>query len=93
MQIPGQGRPSFVFTADADTLRSISIPADAIVQDEAFRYIYSDGSLDFRKLSRYDVNGMIAKVRANVNKRLGAEIVQDILIENFNFIDKSDIRS
>ena len=84
---------TFVFTADADTLRSISIPADAIVQDEAFRYIYSDGSLDFRKLSRYDVNGMIAKVRANVNKRLGAEIVQDILIENFNFIDKSDIRS
>ncbi len=84
---------TMVFTADAQTLREISIPADSVVQDEAFRYIYSDGKLDFRKLSRYDVNGMIANVRTNVNKRLGAEIVKEILIENFNFVDKADIRS
>jgi len=84
---------NLVFTADAKTLREISVPPEAFIQDEVFRHVYSDETLDFKKLSRYDVNGMIANVREKINKRLGAEIVKEILVENFNFVDKSDIRS
>jgi len=84
---------NFVFTADSRTLREISVPPEAFIQDEVFRYVYSDETLDFRRLSRYNVNGMISNVRERINKRLGAEIVKEILIENFNFISKSDIRS
>lgn len=84
---------NMVFTADAETLRSLSVPVDAFIQDEAFRYIYSDPSLDFNKLSRYNVSRMINDVVANVNKRLGSDIVKEILVENINFVDKSDIRS
>ena len=84
---------NLVFTADAKTLREISVPPEAFIQDEVFRYVYADEALDFKKLSRYNVNGMIANVRERINKRLGAEIVKEILVENFNFVDKSDIRS
>jgi hypothetical protein len=84
---------NLVFTADAKTLREISVPPEAFIQDEVFRHVYSDETLDFKKLSRYNVNGMIANVREKINKRLGAEIVKEILVENFNFVDKSDIRS
>lgn len=84
---------NLVFTADAKTLREIAVPAESFVQDETFRYIYADETLDFRKLSRYNVNSMLAGVKERVNKRLGAEIVKEILVENFNFVDKSDIRS
>lgn len=84
---------NLVFTADSRTLREISVPPESFIQDEVFRHVYSDESLDFRRLSRYNVNGMISAVRDKINKRLGAEIVKDILVENFNFIDKSDIRS
>jgi len=84
---------NLVFTADSRTLRELPVPPEAFVQDEIFRHVYADESLDFRRLSRYNVNGMIAAVREKINKRLGAEIVKEILVENFNFIDKSDIRS
>ncbi|WP_201752041.1 hypothetical protein [Microvirga arsenatis] len=84
---------NLVFTADAKTLREISVPPEAFIQDEVFRHVYADDTLDFRKLSRYNVNGMIGSVREKVNKRLGAEIVKEILIENFNFVDKSAVRS
>jgi hypothetical protein len=84
---------NLVFTADAKTLREISVPPEAFIQDEVFRYVYADETLDFKKLSRYNVNGMIGNVRERINKRLGAEIVKEILVENFNFVDKSDIRS
>lgn len=82
-----------VFTADAKTLRELSVPAESFVQDEAFRYIYGDPTLDFRKLARYNVETMLTNVKANVNKRLGAEIVKELLVENLNFVDKSDIRT
>ena len=84
---------NLVFTADAKTLREISVPPEAFIQDEVFRHVYADETLDFKRLSRYNVNGMIASVREKINKRLGAEIVKEILVENFNFVDKSDIRS
>ncbi|WP_244610413.1 hypothetical protein [Microvirga pakistanensis] len=84
---------NLVFTADSKTLREISVPPDSFIQDEIFRYIYSDATLDFKRLSRYNVNDMIINVRDRINKRLGAEIVKEILIENFNFVSKSDIRS
>ncbi|WP_342341696.1 hypothetical protein [Microvirga massiliensis] len=84
---------NMVFTADAKTLHEISVPAETFVQDEAFRYIYADPTLDFRKLSRYNVNTMLGNVKANVNKRLGTELVKEILVENINFVEKADIRS
>jgi hypothetical protein len=84
---------NLVFTADAKTLQELPIPAEAFLRDEVFRYIYSDQTLDFRKLSRYNVNTMLGSIKENVNKRLGAEIVKEILIENFNFVDRANIRS
>jgi len=84
---------NLVFTADAATLRSLPVPPNTFIIDEAFRQIYTDETLDFRKLSKYDINGLLKKVRTNVNQRLGSEIVKDILVENFNFITKDDVRS
>ena len=54
--------------------------------------MYADTRIDFANLSRYNVNQMIADVRSNVNKRLGAEVVKEILLEGINFVDKADIR-
>ena len=84
---------NLVFTADAKTLREISVPPEAFIQDEVFRHVYADETLDFKRLSKYNVNGMISKVREKINQRLGAEIVKEILVENFNFVDRSAVRS
>ncbi|WP_112664682.1 hypothetical protein [Microvirga flavescens] len=84
---------NLVFTADAKTLRTLPVPPDAFVIDETFRQVYSDDKLDFRKLSKYNVSNLLANIKTRVNERLGADIVKDILVENFNFVNKSDIRS
>jgi hypothetical protein len=84
---------NLVFTADAKTLRTLSVPPHAFVIDEAFRQIYSDEKLDFRKLSKYDVSVLLSGIKKSVNERMGADIVKDVLIENFNFVSKGDIRS
>jgi len=84
---------TLVFTADARTLRNLPIPPDTFLIDETFRQIYADETLDFRKLSKYDVNTLLLNIKRNVNGRLGADIVKDVLVDNFNFVSKSDVRS
>jgi hypothetical protein len=84
---------NLVFTADAKTLRNLTVPVESFVIDETFRQVYSDEKLDFRKLSKYDVPSLLANIKRKVNERIGAEIIRDVLIENFNFVNKSDIRS
>ncbi|MBF9235638.1 hypothetical protein [Microvirga alba] len=84
---------NLVFTADAKTLRTLSVPPNTFLIDETFRQIYSDEKLDFRKLSKYDVTTLLKNIKASVNERLGADIVKDVLIENFNFVSKDDVRS
>ncbi|MFC4173659.1 hypothetical protein ACFOYU_16610 [Microvirga sp. GCM10011540] len=84
---------TLIFTADAKTLRSLPVPPENFVIDEAFRQVYSDENLDFRKLSKYDVNSLLINIKRSVNERMGTEIVKDVLIESFNFVSKSDVRS
>lgn len=82
---------NIVFTGDAETMRTLPVPVEVFVRDELFRHIYNDPKLNFARLAQYDVNGMIADVQASVNRRMGIDVVREILIENVNFIDKASI--
>ena len=67
------------------------IPPDAYLLDETFRKVYSDTTLDFRHLEKYDLNGMTKDLAQRVNQRLHAAVVKDVLVQAMNFIPKSDI--
>lgn len=82
-----------VFTADARLMHTLPVAPNAFVVDEAFRQIYGDTAIDFRKLARYDINGRLAQIRAKVNERLGADVVKDVLVDELNFVAKREVRS
>ncbi|TGD95601.1 hypothetical protein [Methylobacterium nonmethylotrophicum] len=82
-----------VFTADAKLMHTLPVPPNAFVVDEAFRQIYADPALDFRKLAKYDITKRLAEVRAKVNERLGGDVVKDVLVDEINFVAKREVRS
>jgi hypothetical protein len=82
----------FVFTADATALRQLPVPPEAFVVDEAFRNIYSDEKFDFKNLSRYDLTHLTRTVRERVNKRLQTDVLQEVLVQDFNYVSKDQIR-
>lgn len=81
-----------VFTADGKVLRQLPVPAEAFVVDEAFRSIYGDQKLDFKNLARYDLAVFTQTVKQRVNKRLQNEVLQDVLVQDFNYVSKDQIR-
>ncbi len=80
----------FVYLIDPQALKDSSTPPDAFIADEAFRRLYID-KVDFNHLEKYDVAALTKDLVKKVNQRLGAEIVKDILIEQFNYVPKRDI--
>ena len=81
-----------VFTADAKVLRQLPVPPEPFVVDEAFRGIYGDPKLDFKNLARYDLAQFAQTVRTQVNKRLQIDAVKDVLVQDFNYVSKDQIR-
>jgi hypothetical protein len=80
-----------VFTADAKVLRQLPVPPESFVVDEAFRGIYGDPKLDFKNLARYDLALFTQTVKERVNKRLQADVLRDVLVQDFNYVSKDQI--
>lgn len=81
-----------VYTADAGLLHEISVEPDSFVTDEAFREIYTNGVVEFGKLSKYNLNEITVAIKENTNRRLNFAVVQDVLVEGLNYVDKEDMR-
>jgi hypothetical protein len=81
-----------VFTANAKVLRQLPVPPEPFVVDEAFRMIYGDQKLDFKNLGRYNLTQFAQTVRAQVNKRLQTDALQEVLVQDFNYVSKDQIR-
>lgn len=79
-----------VYTADAGMLRSLATPPDPFLSDEVFRNLYARAETRFGALKRIDIDDFSETVRSRVNERLGAEVVEDLLVDGLNYVDLSD---
>ena len=91
-RVAGYVLAKLAFTADAKALRGMSIDPVPFVTDEAFREIYSNGQIDFSRLEKYDLERLTEAIRTNVNQRLGAGLVHDILVLEINYVDKATLK-
>ena len=80
-----------VYTVDATAVKQLPLPPEAYMADEAFRAVYADDSLDFRKLEVYDLNQFTRRLVERMRVRLNSDVVKDVLIQEFNFVAKGDL--
>lgn len=80
----------FIYLVDPERLKEMPGSPDAFITDEAFRKLYVD-KVDFAHLEKYDVKALVESLKTQVNQRLGADLIKDVLIEQFNYVAKKDI--
>jgi hypothetical protein len=61
--------------------------------DEAFKAIYSDDALDFRKMKKQDLAGLVKRIVEGSNQRLGIHVVQDAFVQELSYVSKDGVRS
>lgn len=91
-KIGGYVVAQFVFTIDGTILRQLSVPPNLFILDEAFRALFAGEVVDFQNMKKYDLDGLKKRIVGNVNTRFKADLVRDVLIEQFNFIPLDKVR-
>jgi hypothetical protein len=82
----------WVFTIDAATKAAMSVPAEFLIKEEAFRTIYGEVTVDFDRLDRVNLAALAETIRKNVNVRLESEAVASVLVQKFDYIANAKIR-
>jgi hypothetical protein len=77
-----------VYTANAKDAQHFPIDPQPFVLDEAFRRIYTEGKIEFGHLAKYNLDEMTRAIKDAVNARLGVNLIEDVLIEELNYVDK-----
>ena len=90
--IQGYVVAQFVFTIDSKLLGQLAVKPDVFLLDEAFKTIYAGDSVNFRQMKKQDLPALAKQLAGNVNKRLGAAMIQDVLIDQLNYVTKEEVR-
>ena len=80
------------YLADGERLKTLDVSPDPFVLDEAFRLLYSDEKLDFQNLDRFDLITFTGSIKKGVASRIKSDVVEDVLVQEFNFIGAEDVR-
>jgi hypothetical protein len=91
--VQGYVMAQFSFTADARSLKQLPVKADVVVIDEAFKAIYGEEAIDFRHLKKQDLPDLGKRIAEASNKRLGVRIVEDIFVQELNYVSKEGVRT
>src|ERR1700735_4515563 len=80
------------YTVDLSALRTAGMAPDSILVDEAFRYVYSDDTIDFDHLDRFDFAKMSKALVGAINARVKSDVVVDVGVQEFTYEPVSEIR-
>lgn len=91
--IKGYVLARFVYTIDGKLAASLAVPPEPIILDEAFRAVYSVSGFDFNNPERYDLAALLTSIKDTVNKRYGQKVVEDVMVDQFDFLPKNQMSS
>ena len=77
-QVRGFMAVQFVFTTDAGLAKTLQVPPE----------VYADSSIYLNHDEKYDLKKLTAHLVESTNAHLGVPMIKDVLIENFEYIDK-----
>ncbi len=81
-----------VITTDSAQLRKLGVEPQIFATSAAFTEIYNNARVDTGKLSKYNFKDMLDNIKKEANAKINGEVIQDVLIDSINYIDKNDMR-
>jgi flagellar basal body-associated protein FliL len=81
------------FAVDKAKLEEAKVEPAPFLVDAAFRAVYQNSQADFARLRASDIDKLTDSIRDEANKRLGPDVVQQVLIQQLNYVRKDDIRT
>lgn len=92
-QVTGYFLARLVYTIETEQAKKLVLPAQAVITDEVYSYLYANPQIDFQKRGAIDIDAIRNGIRKSVNDRIGAPLIHDVLVEQLDFLTKEEIRA
>ena len=91
-EVQGYVVARFEYVVDSERVKASAIPAESFVSDQAFKVIYAQAPRDLGTRQKHDFPAITKSITDGVNSRLGSEIIKDVLIESWNYLNRKDVK-
>jgi len=91
-QVAGYFLTRLVYTIEPKKLAALSVPAEALIIDQVYSYVYANPDLDFVGPETLDLDVFREGIRSKINEKVGEDLVHEVLIEQVDFLSKEEIR-
>ncbi|MGH7004576.1 MAG: hypothetical protein ACREIP_11565 [Alphaproteobacteria bacterium] len=81
-----------IYTLDKAVKASVDVPVSYFINDEIFRAFYGRYS-DVKDVQKVKFDDVKASIIERVNARFPTPLLQDLLVEQFNYISSREIRN
>ena len=92
-QVSGYFLARLVYTIETEQAKKLVIPAEAVITDEVYSYLYANPQIDFQKRGAIDIDAIRDGIRKSVNERVGTPLIHDVLVEQLDYLTKEEIRA
>lgn len=81
-----------VCTIDTKVMAKLHLPASSIIMDALYTYLFGSPEIDFTNTKKLDLGAFKEHIRESINKNIGQNLVQDIAVEQIEYLTKDEIR-
>ncbi|MBR0556976.1 hypothetical protein J5J10_14910 [Ciceribacter sp. L1K23] len=85
------GRISFMM--DKEKIKDVELPMTEMMTDELFTLLVGNRMVDIANISAFDVEAFRTTVKEDLNKRLGDAMIEEVLVEQLDYLSKEDVRA
>ncbi len=79
------------YTANRELAAKQPVPMGEMITDELYTLLVGQRMIDVEKIDSFDVDGFRSTIKDGINKRLGAEVIEDVLVEQIDYIAKLEV--
>ncbi|WP_315925421.1 hypothetical protein [Mesorhizobium sp. SP-1A] len=90
--VQGYFLSKLVYTVEPAEAAKLSVPAPALITDEVYSYLYDNPQIDFTQTATLDLDGFRNGLRDAINRRIGTQLVHDVLIDQVSYLSQDEIR-
>lgn len=81
------------FRMDKEKMAKLEVPVNELMTDQMFTLLTGEKMIDLANVKSFDVDGFKTRIRDDLNGKLGEGLVSEVLLEQLDYLSKSDIRS
>ncbi len=73
-----------------DLLKTLPQPPDLVLADYVFKTLYAEEQVDFKHLTKQDLDKLSKSILESVNARAGAPLVENVFLQELHYLNKQE---